>query len=106
LETLRITLGFGPFGGSRYSELTRQAQALPGYRRGSDLEPFEQAVEGTVASAGEMLSLYRSARVLGPVTVLVNGHQLPYGEELWLPLLWFFLSEYHGPISFEEARVS
>ena len=103
MHGLRLTLGFGPCGEPGYADLTRRAGALRGYRRAGGLEPFEQAVEGTAGEAGELLSLYQSARALGPVTVLVNGHKLPYGEELWLPLLWFFLKEYQGPIPFKEA---
>ncbi|HEX9637897.1 MAG TPA: hypothetical protein VGB99_10195 [Acidobacteriota bacterium] len=103
MQAFLMTLGFGPSSDPAYPELVRRAQAMAGYRAGGELEPFEHAVENAPGKADEMLGLYRSARALGPVTVLVNRQKLPYGEELWLPLMWFFLEAYRGPIPFKEA---
>ena len=90
---LRMGVGFDAFPGPNYARALDLAKRSPVYRETRNGEVVRHHAAFDVAEAGVMRELYA---IVGPITgteVTLDGKNVPYARELWLPLYWIFLKE-------------
>jgi hypothetical protein len=82
----RMGVAFDAFEGPNYPRALELARRSPVYR-----ETRGHRAEFEARDADVLRQLYE---IVGPITgseVTVDGRQVPYARELWLPLFWMFL---------------
>lgn len=89
----RMGVVFDAFEGAEYDQALTLARRSPEYREeGSGSSRSHRAAFDTQA-AGTLRELFRLVGHRPGTEVLVDGKQVPYARELWLPLFWLFVSE-------------
>ena len=89
----RMGVVFDAFEGVEYDQALTLARRSPEYREeGSGSSRSHRAAFDTQA-AGALRELFRLVGHRPGTEVLVDGKQVPYARELWLPLFWLFVSE-------------
>jgi hypothetical protein len=86
----RIDISFGRFDGKDYDKAVGIARESKTYREFEEHgKPRHQAgFEST--SALRLRDLFELVGHQGDTEVLVNGKDVPYAREIWLPLFWIF----------------
>jgi hypothetical protein len=90
-HAFRMGVVFDSFGGPNYPralELARRSTAYRETGQGPSLRHH------AAFAAGEAGTLHELFRIVGPIhttEVLVDGKNVPYAREIWLPLFWIFL---------------
>ena len=88
---LRMGVSFDAFGGPNYPRALELARRSPVYH-----ERMEHGAVRHVAAfdAGDARVFHELYQIVGPIhttDVLLDGKQVPYVRELWLPLFWIFM---------------
>jgi hypothetical protein len=87
----RMGVAFDAFDGPNYPRALELARRSPVYRETRHGETLSHRAEFEAQDADVLRALYE---IVGPITgseVTVDGRQVPYARELWLPLFWMFL---------------
>jgi len=90
---LRMGVRFEAFPGPNYARALELAKRSPAYRETTGGESLQHEASFDATQAGLLRELYA---IVGPITgteVLLDGKNVPYARELWLPLYWIFLKE-------------
>jgi len=89
----RMGVAFEAFEGPNYPRALELAQRSPVYRETRQGDVVTHHAEFEAQQAAVLAELYE---IVGPITgsqVTVDGRQVPYARELWLPLFWIFRKE-------------
>lgn len=87
----RIGVRFGTFDGPEHERAVAAARRSATYREETTaLGTFHRA-DFDAGEARALRELFELVRARPGTTLLVDGKNVPYAHELWLPLFWFFL---------------
>ncbi|MHB8054806.1 MAG: hypothetical protein ACYDH3_06120 [Candidatus Aminicenantales bacterium] len=88
-ETFRITIIFGQNPDPRYKKAVLLAKRNPSYREEGEGEGIRHSAVYTPAEVDDLFDLFNIVHDWEKTEILVNHKPLPYGHQLWLPLMWF-----------------
>jgi len=88
---LRVGVVFDAFGGENYPRALEIARRSPVYRELKEGQRLRHRAEFESSDARTLRDLYAIVGELPSTDVLVDGRNVPYGRELWLPLFWIFV---------------
>lgn len=86
----RITLVFRYKISPDYEKAVNLARKNPAYTSEGDGEWIRHAATFTPDEADDLFALYNLVHEWEGTEVLVNHKRIPYGQQLWLPLMWFY----------------
>jgi len=89
----RITVRFLAFSGDEYTRACAAARAASAYRETPTADGIRHEAAFDTRAAGTLRTLFQSVGQRPGTEVLVDGKQVPYARELWLPLFWLFVGE-------------
>lgn len=89
-KKFKITLKFGYKISPNYKKAVELAQKNPSYREKGEGEWVRHSVTYTPEDVDELFELFNLIHEWENSEVLVNHKKLPYGHQLWLPLMWFY----------------
>ena len=84
-----ITLEFGRRLSPSYEQAVELARRSPTYREEGEGEWVRHAATFTPDDVEELFELFNLVHDWENTEVLVNHKKIPYGHQLWLPLMWF-----------------
>jgi hypothetical protein len=85
-----ITLVFGTKMTADYQKAVDLARKNPTYAEEGEGEWRRHSVTFTSDEVDELFELFNIVHAWDTTEVLVNHKALPYGHQLWLPLMWFY----------------
>ena len=88
---LFVVLRFRPEDNEYYEKTVELAKRFPSYRESGDGKWKKHEVRFSREQVWELKEFFEVAQNLKELEVLVEGKRIPYGRDLWLPLLWFYL---------------
>lgn len=88
-KTFKITLEFGYKTSPNYKKAVDLAKKNPTYKEEGDGEWTRHSATYTPAEVEELFRLFALIHEWQNTEVLVNHKRIPYGHQLWLPLMWF-----------------
>ena len=86
----KITLVFGHKMTSDYEKAVDLAKRNPTYREEGSGEWVRHSATYTPDEVEELFNLFNLVHEWEGTEVLVNHKRIPYGHQLWLPLMWFY----------------
>jgi hypothetical protein len=90
-KSFRITLVFGYNLTSNYKKAVELAKKNPTYKEEESGEWVRHSSTYTPAEVKDLFELFNLIHEWESTEVLVNHKKIPYGHQLWLPLMWFYL---------------
>jgi hypothetical protein len=87
----RMGAVFDAFGGPNYPRALGLAKRSQVYREIGSGDRLQHRAEFESSEAAVFRDLYEIVGPISTTEVLVNGRNVPYSRELWLPLFWLFL---------------
>lgn len=90
-KEFKITLVFGHKMTPDYEKAVDLAKRHPSYHEEGSDQWVRHSVTYTPAEAEELFTLFNLVHEWETTEVLVNHKSIPYGHQLWLPLMWFYL---------------
>lgn len=89
-KTFKITLVFGYKTSPDYEKALDLARRNPTYREEGSGEWVRHYVAFTPEDVDDLFTLFQVIHEWDDTEVLVNNKKIPYGHQLWLPLMWFY----------------
>ena len=89
----RITVLFDSFAGEDYARAKQAAEAASVSRETPTPDGVRHLAAFDSQGAGALRTVFHAVGQRPGTEVLVDGKQVPYARELWLPLFWLFLGE-------------
>ena len=89
-KTFKITLVFGWRVTTDYQKAVDLAKKSPTYNEEGSGEWVRHSATYTPKEVDDLFALFNIIHEWGNIEVLVNHKKLPYGHQLWLPLMWFY----------------
>ena len=89
-DSFRVTVVFGYKLDSRYQKAVFLAKRNPTYREEGEGEWIRHSAVYTPAEVEDLFDLFNIVHDWEHTEILVNHKPLPYGHQLWLPLMWFY----------------
>ena len=89
-KKFKITLEFGYKTSPNYKKAVDMAKRNPTYREEGSGEWIRHSATYTPDDVEELFELFNIVHEWDTTEVLVNHKRLPYGHQLWLPLMWFY----------------
>jgi hypothetical protein len=89
----RITVLFDSFAGDDYTRAKQAAGAASVSRETPTPDGLRHEAAFDSREAGPLRTLFHLVGQRAGTEVLVDGKQVPYARELWLPLFWLFLGD-------------
>jgi hypothetical protein len=89
-KSFRITVVFGRRVHSHYAEAVALAKRNPTYREEGGGDWIRHSAVYTPAEVEDLFRLFNLVHEWETTEILVNHKRLPYGHQLWLPLMWFY----------------
>jgi len=86
-----ITLVFGPFEGPDYDRAVDMAKRSAEYRTVGTGEHLRHRARFFPGDAMKMRDLFEVVGAHWTCEILVDDKPIPFGRELWLPMVWFLL---------------
>ncbi|MGE5357771.1 MAG: hypothetical protein ACM3NQ_02050 [Bacteroidales bacterium] len=86
-----ITLVFPPFEGADYPRALEMARASAEYRETGAGPSLRHRARFWARDASRLRRLWDIVGRLDATEVLVDDRAVPYGRELWLPLVWLMI---------------
>jgi len=90
-KSFRITLVFGHNLTLNYKKAVELAKKNPTYKEEGNSEWVRHSATYTPAEVEDLFDLFNLIHEWESTEVLVNHKKIPYGHQLWLPLMWFYL---------------
>ncbi len=91
-RTFSITFRFGYQDSPDYLKAVEEAKKYRTYREEGEGQWKKHYVTFTKEQVGEMHRFFQLLEKLRDLEVLVSGKPIPYGRNLWLILMWFYLA--------------
>jgi hypothetical protein len=88
-KVFKITIEFGYKTSPNYTRAVDLAKRNPTYREEGNGEWIRHSATYTPAEVEELFKLFNLVHEWENTEVLVNHKNIPYGHQLWLPLMWF-----------------
>jgi len=89
-KEFKITLVFGYKMTPDYERAVDLARRNPTYREEGSGEWVRHSATYTPDEVEELFNLFNLVHEWERTEVLVNHKKIPYGHQLWLPLMWFY----------------
>ena len=89
-KSFKITLDFGYRISPNYKKAVELAKKNPTYKEKGEDEWIRHSVTFTTDEADDLFELFNLVHEWDNLKVLVNHKEIPYGHQLWLPLMWFY----------------
>ncbi len=89
-KTFRITVAFGFKLAPDYKRAVALAKRNPTYREEGEGEWIRHSAVYTPEDVDDLFELFNLVHDWDSTEILVNHKRLPYGHQLWLPLMWFY----------------
>ena len=89
-KTFRITVVFGKSSDPRYPKAVLLAKQNPTYREEGEGDWIRHSAVYTPADVEDLFTLFNMVHDWEGTEILVNHKPIPYGHQLWLPLMWFY----------------
>lgn len=89
-KSFRITIVFGFKMSPAYKKAVALAKRNPTYKEEGSGEWIRHSAVYTPEDVEDLFDLYNLVHEWETTEVLVNHKKLPYGHQLWLPLMWFY----------------
>lgn len=86
----KITLVFGYKSSPNYEKAVDLARKNPTYKEEGSGEWIRHSATYTPAEVDDLFALFNLVHEWDTTEVLVNHKRIPYGHQLWLPLMWFY----------------
>jgi hypothetical protein len=88
-KSFKITLEFGHKISPNYERAVDLAKRNPTYQEQGEGEWIRHSATFTPSEVEELFQLFNLVHEWENTEVLVNHKRIPYGHQLWLPLMWF-----------------
>jgi hypothetical protein len=88
-KAFKITIEFGYKISPNYAKAVDLAKRNPTYKEEGSGEWVRHSATYTPAEVEELFKLFNLVHEWESTEVLVNHKKIPYGHQLWLPLMWF-----------------
>jgi len=88
-KEFKITIEFGYKPSQSYLKAVELAKKNPTYRETGKDDWKRHSVTYTRENVDDLFELFNLVHGWDKVDVLVNHKKIPYGHQLWLPLMWF-----------------
>jgi hypothetical protein len=89
----RVGVAFDAFEGPDHERAVQLAKRAPVYREGTDDGRRVHHAEFETRQAGVLRDLFQIVGGRPGTEVTVDRKKVPYATELWLPLMWLFVTE-------------
>ncbi|MFW6131124.1 MAG: hypothetical protein ACOC5F_00815 [Candidatus Aminicenantaceae bacterium] len=89
-EQFIITIVFQYKISPNYKKAVELAKKNPTYREEGQGEWIRHSADYTQAEVEDLFKLFNLVHEWDTTEVLVNHKNIPYGHQLWLPLMWFY----------------
>jgi hypothetical protein len=89
-KEFKITLVFGFKLSPDYGQAVDLAKRNPTYHEEGSGEWIRHSATFTPAEVEDLFKLFNLVHEWETTEVLVNHKKIPYGHQLWLPLMWFY----------------
>lgn len=90
-EKFTITIVFGPSSKKKYHQTVELAKQAPSYHTEGEGRWLKHYAKYDTSFVTKLFELTTLLNEFTTYEVLVQGKPLPYGQGLWLPLMWTFL---------------
>jgi hypothetical protein len=87
----RVGVSFAAFAGPGYEKALAAARRSTAYREEAGRDGLRHHAAFDAGEARALRDLYEIVRERPDAEVVVDGKNVPYAHELWLPLFWVFL---------------
>lgn len=88
-KKFKITLEFGYKISPDYKKAVDLAKKSPNYKKEGNGEWVRHSATYTPEEVEDLYDLFSLVHNWQNTEVLVNHKRIPYGHQLWLPLMWF-----------------
>jgi hypothetical protein len=88
-KSFRITVVFGKRIHPNYEQAVVLAKRNPTYKEEGSGDWIRHSAVFTPETAEDLFALFNLVHDWEGTEILVNHKRLPYGHQLWLPLMWF-----------------
>ena len=89
-KEFKITIEFGYKISPNYKKAVGLAKKNPTYNEEGNEEWIRHSATYTSEQVEDLFKLFNLVHEWEKTEVLVNHKKLPYGHQLWLPLMWFY----------------
>jgi len=89
-KSFRITIVFGYKMTPAYQKAVALAKRNPTYKEEGEGEWIRHSAVYTPPEVDDLFELFNLVNDWDTTEVLVNHKRIPYGHQLWLPLMWFY----------------
>ena len=89
-KEFKITVEFGYKASPHYKKAVDLARRMPYYREDGSGEWVRHSATYTPNDVDELFELFNLVHEWEKTEILVNHKKLPYAQQLWLPLMWFY----------------
>jgi hypothetical protein len=89
-KVFRITIVFGHKLHPNYKKAVALAKRNPTYKEEGEGEWVRHSAVYTPAEVDDLFDLFNLVHDWEGTEILVNHKNIPYGHQLWLPLMWFY----------------
>lgn len=89
-KAFKITIEFGYKMTPDYEKAVELAKKNPAYKEEGSGEWIRHSATYTPAEVDDLFHLFNIVHDWEKTDVLVNHKRIPYGHQLWLPLMWFY----------------
>jgi hypothetical protein len=89
-KVFRITVVFGYKLHPKYRKAVALAKRNPTYREEGEGEWILHSAVFTPAEVDDLFDLFDIVHDWDKTEILVNHKPIPYGHQLWIPLMWFY----------------
>jgi hypothetical protein len=88
-KSFRITVVFGKKTHPNYEPAVALAKGSPTYKETGSGDWVRHSAVYTPETVEDLFALFNLVHDWEGTEILVNHKRLPYGHQLWLPLMWF-----------------
>jgi len=89
-KSFRITVVFGYKMSADYNKAVALAKKNPTYKEEGDGKWIRHSAVYTPSEVDDLFDLFNIINDWESTEILVNHKKIPYGHQLWLPLMWFY----------------
>ncbi len=89
-KEFKITIEFGYKTSPKYEKAVDLARRTPTYREEGNGDWIRHSATYTPEDVEELFTLFNLVHDWDKTEILINHKKLPYGHQLWLPLMWFY----------------
>lgn len=89
-KSFKITLEFGYKTSPDYEKAVTLAKKNPAYKEDGSGEWLRHSATYAPEDVDDLFELFSLVHDWNTTEVLVNHKRIPYGHQLWIPLMWFY----------------